>query len=153
MTKIIKLEDFPNLKINKKKKVLATGCFDVLHPGHKEFLKAAKKQGEILIVGLETDKRIKQLKGKGRPVNNEERRLRNLAELKIPDFIFLLPSDFNKEKTHLSLLQLIKPEILAVSSNSPYLKKKNKLIEKIGGTLFVFPLNPYYSTTKCLTNC
>ena len=152
MTKIIKLNDFLNLNISNKKKVLVTGCFDIIHPGHKEFLEAARKQGKILIVGLETDKRIKQLKGKDRPVNDEKKRLDNLAKLKIADFLFLLPEDFDKKNNHLVLLQLIKPSVLAVSSNSPHLKEKKKLVEKISGTLFIFPLSPQYSTTKYLTN-
>ena len=58
-----------------KKIVLATGCFDILHPAHLEFLALAKEQGDVLIVGLETDARVRQLKGKDRP-NHHQRLFR-----------------------------------------------------------------------------
>lgn len=131
--------------------VLVTGCFDILHLAHKEFLKAAKKQGDLLIVGLESDKRITELKGKGRPVNSWQKRAENLAKLNWVDFIFPLPKNFSQSKYHLELLQLIKPKILAVSQNTPHLEKKRKLIKRVGGKLFIFPFNPQYSTTRLLT--
>ncbi len=131
--------------------VLATGCFDILHQGHKAFLKASKKQGELLIIGLESDKRVRQLKGKARPINNWQKRAEALVKLKVVDFIFSLPEDFNDPKDHLALLQLIKPKILAVSENTPFLEKKRKMIKKIRGKLFVFPFNHRYSTTKLLS--
>lgn len=134
--------------ISNKTLVLVTGCFDILHQAHKAFLKAAKKQGDLLIVGLEPDKRVTELKGKGRPVNSWQKRAKNLAKLSWVDFIFPLPKNFSQSKYHLELLQLIKPRILAVSQNTPYLEKKRKLIKKVGGKLFVFPFNPQYSTTK-----
>lgn len=145
--KIVSLE---NLKTNKTL-VLATGCFDVLHPAHKAFLKAAKKQGDLLAVGLESDKRVKVLKGKSRPINSWSKRAAGLARLNEVDFVFPLPKKFDQSEFHLKLLQLIKPKILAVSENTPYLEKKRKLIEKIGGKLFIFPFNPRYSTSRLLT--
>ncbi|KKS79400.1 MAG: Bifunctional protein HldE, partial [Candidatus Beckwithbacteria bacterium GW2011_GWA2_43_10] len=66
-------------------KVLVTGCFDVLHSEHKKFLKAAKKLGGTLLVGLETDARTRQLKGPGRPINSLRLRLKNLQQLGIAD--------------------------------------------------------------------
>ena len=134
-----------------KKVVLVTGCFDVLHQGHKAFLKAAKKQGDILIIGLESDKRIKKLKGKNRPINSWRKRAKNLAKIEEIDDIFPLPEKFDSLRDHLKLLQLIKPNVLALSENTPYIKEKKKLIKKIGAKLFVFPHNSKYSTTKLLT--
>ena len=142
---------------SKHKVVLVTGCFDLFHQAHKDFLRTAKKQGDVLIIGLESDKRVKQLKGKGRPINSWQKRAEELAQLKgasatfdVVDFIFPLPEKFNDLKDHFKLLQLIKPKILAVSKNTPYLEKKKKLIKKVGGKLFVFPFNSRYSTTRLL---
>ena len=152
MEKIISLNFLiSNILISKHNKVvLVTGCFDIFHSGHKAFLKAAKKQGDVLIVGLELDKRVRKLKGKDRPINSWKKRVKELAALSAVDFVFPLPEKFDSPKDHLKLLQLIRPKILAVSENTPNLEKKRKLIEKIGGKLFVYPFNPKYSTTKSL---
>ena len=154
MTKIISLTKLSSLsKIKKQltKIVLVTGCFDLLHKAHKEFLKAAKSQGDLLIVGLEQDSRIKKLKGKDRPINSFAKRARNLAQIKEIDYVFPLPKSFNTNEDHWRLLQLIKPRVLAVSQNSPHLEEKKKLIRKIGGQIFIFPFNQKFSTTSLLT--
>lgn len=130
--------------------VLVTGCFDLLHQAHKDFLKAAKAQGDILVLGLETDKRISQLKGKKRPINNWEKRAENLARLKIADYIFPLPESFYKPQAHLKLLHLIKPKILAVSQSTPHLAEKKRLSAQVKAKIYLFPHNPKYSTSKIL---
>jgi len=135
-----------------KKIVLATGCFDLLHQGHRKFLKAAKAQGDLLIVGLETDKRVRQLKGKGRPINKLAARLKNLAKIKVVDLVFPLPESFGDVQAHLELLRLVKPDILALSQNTPHIEVKKKLIEKTGGRLFVFPFDNRFSTSKLIKN-
>ncbi|HUV46694.1 MAG TPA: adenylyltransferase/cytidyltransferase family protein [Candidatus Bathyarchaeia archaeon] len=137
---------FPSASI-----VLVTGCFDLLHKAHKDFLRVAKAQADILVVGLESDKRIRQLKGQARPVNSWHERAVALAALKAVDFVFPLPKIFNKAVCHQRLLQLIKPKVLAVSENSPYLAAKKRLAKASGARIFIFPFNPRYSTTKILT--
>lgn len=154
MGKILSLKKLLKLlssKYSSKKKVLITGCFDILHQAHKEFLKAAKDQGELVIIGLESDTRVKKLKGGDRPINSFNKRAKALALLNQPDFIFPLPKNFNNKKSHRQLLQLIKPDILAVSENTPFLKKKKDLVKKRKRKLFIFPHNSKYSTTKLLT--
>jgi cytidyltransferase-like protein len=132
-------------------KVLATGVFDVLHSEHKKFLKAAKKQGDILWVGLETDARVRKLKGPGRPVNPLTIRLQNLRQLKIADKVFALPEKFSSSADHRALIKRIGPDILAVSAHSPNLVAKKKIMEDLGGRLrIVLPKNPKISTTKLL---
>ena len=131
--------------------VLATGCFDLLHSEHKKFFRAAKKQGDLLIVGLESDKRVKKLKGKNRPINPWKKRAEKLAAFEEIDLIFPLPEKFSQSKYHLKLLQLIKPDIMAVSENTPYIKEKRKLMKRVGGKLkIILPYNPKISTTKLL---
>jgi len=133
-----------------KRTVLVTGCFDILHPAHHRFLKKAKQQGDFLIVGLETDKRIKQLKGNARPVNSLRKRIANIKKIKAVDKVFALPKRFSSFKDHLQLLKKIKPDVLAVSENSPHLQKKKRMIKKIGGRLFIFPHDQRFSTSKLI---
>ena len=157
MAKIISLsqlhKECQDFKKRKQKVVLATGVFDLLHKEHKRFLKAAKKQGNILIVGLETDKRVKKLKGSQRPVWKLEKRLEKTAELSMIDYVFSLPNKFDTAADHKKLISLLKPQILAVSSHTPHLKEKQSLIKKYGGKLrVVLSFNPGISTSKILIN-
>ena len=142
---------FEKIISRQDKIVLVTGCFDILEPKLSVSFREAKKQGDVLILGLESDKRVRELKGKNRPINSYSKRAENLAKIKEIDFIFPLLEKFDGREEHLKLLQLIKPNILAVSENTPYLEKKKKLIEKVGGKIFIFPFNSRYSTTKLIS--
>lgn len=75
------------------KKVIVNGSFDILHPGHIELLDFAKTQGDYLLVAIDTDRRIKQLKGNSRPINNETDRQTMLLSLKSVDDVVLFDSD------------------------------------------------------------
>ena len=131
--------------------VLATGCFDVLHAEHKKFLLAAKNLGGNLLVGVETDARVRQLKGPDRPVNALAVRLKNLQRLKIADEVFALPNQFNNLNHFTALINRIKPDILAVSSNTPNLPVKRQIMKRFGGRVaVVLPHNPKISTTAML---
>lgn len=131
--------------------VLVTGCFDVLHSEHKKFLTAAKKLGGILLVGLESDARVKKLKGPGRPVNSINQRITNLEKLNLADIVFSLPKKFNNLKDFRALINQIRPEILAVSASTPNLETKRKVLQSFGArVVIVLPHNPKISTTKML---
>jgi len=134
----------------KIKIVLCTGCFDVIHRAHRLFLQEAKKQGDVLVVGLESDERIKKLKGEDRPKNKLRKRIENLRRIKWVDVIFPLPDDFEKAKEHLQLVQLIEPAVLALSESTPHLEEKKVVIEKFGGRLFVFGHMKGYSSSKAI---
>lgn len=151
MTKIIDLKDLITKISPHQKIVLATGVFDILHSEHEKFLQAAKKQGDILLVGLESDTRVKQLKGPHRPLNPIKTRLQNLAALDLADYVFFLPEEFDHLQQHQALIQQLHPHILAVSSQTPHQPQKQKIIEKYGGKIkVVLPHNPQISTSKLL---
>lgn len=134
-----------------KKIVLVTGCFDVLHPEHLKFLKKAKKEGDILVVGLESDKRVREMKRKGRPVNLWQERAKNLVRLNEVDHVLKFPDDFGNKSVRLETLRLIKPDILAISSRDPLEEKKKKECQKIDCKLkVVHQYNPKISTTKLI---
>lgn len=96
---------FASLK--NKKVVFTNGCFDLLHVGHVRYLQEAKKLGDILIVGVNSDASVRVLKGPTRPVQNENDRAEILAALGAVDYTVI----FNEE-TPLELIQKVKPNIL-----------------------------------------
>jgi D-beta-D-heptose 7-phosphate kinase/D-beta-D-heptose 1-phosphate adenosyltransferase len=96
-----------HLKNGKNKIVFTNGCFDVLHIGHLSYLEEAKKLGDILILGLNSDNSIKRLKGDKRPINNLNDRITFLNKLDFIDFI--IPFD---EDTPIEIIKLIEPDVL-----------------------------------------
>lgn len=90
-----------------KQIVFTNGCFDLLHVGHVRYLKEAKKQGDILIVGVNTDASVKRLKGPQRPIQIEQDRVEILAALECVDFVTLFDED-----TPLNLIKELKPQVL-----------------------------------------
>jgi D-beta-D-heptose 7-phosphate kinase / D-beta-D-heptose 1-phosphate adenosyltransferase len=99
-------------KVLKQKIIFTNGCFDLLHAGHVTYLEAAKKRGDKLILGLNTDRSVRALKGKTRPVVNEQDRARVLAALESVDAVILFDED-----TPLKLIKTIKPNVIAKGSD------------------------------------
>jgi D-beta-D-heptose 7-phosphate kinase / D-beta-D-heptose 1-phosphate adenosyltransferase len=95
-----------------QKIVFTNGCFDLLHAGHVTYLEGAKKRGDRLILGLNTDRSVSALKGPTRPVVNEQDRARVLAALESIDAVILFDED-----TPLSLINAIKPDVIAKGSD------------------------------------
>lgn len=90
-----------------KKVVFTNGCFDLLHVGHVRYLNSAKKLGDILVVGLNSDQSVKKLKGPSRPIQNENDRAEILASLGSVDYVIVFD-----EETPLELIHQVKPDIL-----------------------------------------
>lgn len=90
-----------------KKIVFTNGCFDLLHIGHVRYLEQAKSLGDILIVGINSDASVRELKGPTRPIQNENDRAEILASLKAVDHTVLFT-----EQTPINLVKLIKPDVL-----------------------------------------
>ena len=137
-------------QLRKKNKsiTLAGGVFDLFHYGHLKFLKAAKKQGDILIVALESDKNVKRRKGAHRPIHSEKIRAEILAELACVDFVLILP-EMKTYKDYFNLVAKIKPDVIAVTENDPQMENKRRQAEAAGAkTAVVAPQIPTPSTTK-----
>lgn len=133
-----------------RKVVLATGVFDVLHSEHEKFLRAAKKEGDFLVVGLESDARVRRAKGPGRPVHPLRERIERLRRLGIVDEVFALPEPFRAPDRQRFIRQVL-PHVLAVSSHSPHLEDKRRVLRSVGGRVaVVLPHNPAVSTTQIL---
>jgi rfaE bifunctional protein nucleotidyltransferase chain/domain len=100
------LDEF--LKANKNSKVVFTnGCFDILHRGHVAYMNEAKAQGDILIVGLNSDASVKRLKGETRPINSEQDRKFVLENLRAIDHVEIFTED-----TPLNLINKVMPNVL-----------------------------------------
>ncbi|WP_416678581.1 D-glycero-beta-D-manno-heptose-7-phosphate kinase [Candidatus Pseudothioglobus sp. Uisw_016] len=95
------------LKSRGKKIIFTNGCFDILHAGHIKYLESAKGFGDILILGLNSDKSVAALKGKNRPINNQEDRAYILAALESVDYVVIFDGD-----TPYELIKAIKPHTL-----------------------------------------
>jgi D-beta-D-heptose 7-phosphate kinase/D-beta-D-heptose 1-phosphate adenosyltransferase len=111
MGQIVKFEKISSalalLKAQNKKIVFTNGCFDLLHVGHVRYLQEAKKLGDVLVIGVNSDASIKRLKGPARPVQTEEDRAEILAALGCVDFTVIFTEDTPK-----NLIEAVKPDVL-----------------------------------------
>jgi len=89
-----------------KKVVFTNGCFDIIHLGHVRYLRDAKALGDVLVIGLNSDKSVSKIKP-GRPVNPEEHRAEILSSLEMADYVTLFD-----EETPYELIKLLKPDVL-----------------------------------------
>lgn len=129
-----------------KRVVFTNGCFDLLHVGHTRLLEKAKSLGDFLVVGLNSDRSVRQLKGPRRPVNPERARAEILSALRSVDGVVIF-----SEKTPEKLIKAIQPDILVKGGDW---KKKEvvggKFVTSYGGKIYLFPTVKGYSTTKLL---
>ena len=135
-----------NLKSNSKGVVTTNGCFDVIHLGHLRYLQAARKLGDCLVVAINSDTSVRQLKGQNRPLVPEDERAEMLAGLACVDYVVIFP-----ELTPVELLSELKPNIHVKGGDY----KLEQLIEKDtveanGGEVIVGLNVPGKSTTDLI---
>ncbi|MCB0348327.1 MAG: D-glycero-beta-D-manno-heptose 1-phosphate adenylyltransferase [Bdellovibrionales bacterium] len=129
-----------------KKVVFTNGCFDLLHVGHVTYLNEAKAQGDILVVGLNTDASVKKLKGESRPVQCQEDRAMILSNLKSVDVVTLFDQD-----TPLELITAIQPDVLVKGGDWPIDKiVGSQVVLSRGGEVKSLSFVNGKSTTKIL---
>lgn len=122
------------------------GCFDILHAGHVAYLRQAKAQGDILVLGVNSDRSIRKIKGPDRPVNKQEDRLMVLSELASIDYVIVFDKD-----TPMDLLKVIKPDVLVKGGD--YTRDKvvgHEFVESYGGKVTVVGLVEGHSTTNII---
>ncbi len=132
------------------KVVLVGGCFDVIHPGHVIFLEKAKKAGDRLIVLLESDERVRKLKGINRPVNNQKERAKVLLALKSVDRVILLPN-METEEQYDAVVKKIKPDIIAATLGEKNAEHHVRAAKLVGAKIkYVTKMIGNYSTSRIL---
>ena len=102
------------VRAEKKKIVFTNGCFDILHPGHVDYLAKAKALGDTLIVGLNSDSSVRKLKGKGRPIVSQGDRAKVLSGLESVDFVVIF-----SDPTPIKLIKAVKPDVLVKGGDWP----------------------------------
>jgi rfaE bifunctional protein nucleotidyltransferase chain/domain len=128
--------------------VFTNGCFDILHAGHVRYLAAAKQLGDILVVGLNGDASVRELKGEGRPLNRQEDRAEVIAALGAVDYVVIFD-----EKRVDTLLREVRPRVYAKGGDY----SRNSLdpvevaaLKEIGAKIEILPLVPGKSTSKII---
>lgn len=122
------------------------GCFDVLHAGHVQYLREARAQADLLVVGINSDASVRRLKGPGRPVNPVEARAMVLAALEAVDYLAIFEDD-----TPLELIRAVRPDVLVKGAD--YHRDRvvgGDLVESYGGRVHLASLRDGYSTTRLL---
>jgi D-beta-D-heptose 7-phosphate kinase/D-beta-D-heptose 1-phosphate adenosyltransferase len=126
------------------KVVFTNGCFDLFHSGHSEYLKFARRQGDMLIIGLNSDASVRRLKGPTRPITPEDERARVLAALDVIDCIVIFDDDAPER-----LLKAIRPDVLVKGGDYARIEDVvgYDLVAAWGGRVAIAPLVEGFSTT------
>jgi D-glycero-beta-D-manno-heptose 1-phosphate adenylyltransferase len=150
--KIVQLEELSDrcarLRVAGKKIVATNGCFDLLHVGHVRYLQAARAFGDVLAVGVNGDRSVRELKGTGRPLRSANDRAEILAALQCVDFVTVFP-------------QIRATEFLAAVSPTVYVKggdysadtlneDERSVLDNAGAEIRLIPFEPGYSTSRLI---
>jgi len=150
--KILPLDTLPAwrgaVRAKGKTLVVTNGCFDILHLGHVTYLEAARQQGDALLVGLNSDASVSQLKGQGRPLNSETDRAAVLAALEAVDAVCIF-----SEIRATRFLSLAQPDVYAKGGDfsvEQLPKEERDIVAGLGGKIVTIGLVPEQSTTALL---
>lgn len=132
-----------------QKIVLVGGCFDLLHLGHIRLLREAKKQGNVLIVLLESDARIQQLKGSNRPLHTQQERAEILSSIRAVDYIILLPTRMHNADYE-KVTKWLQPAIIATTQGSNSLQYIEKQAKEVGAHIYLVPKIENLSTSRII---
>lgn len=136
------------LREQNKKIVWTNGCFDILHVGHITYLMRAKKEGDVLIVGLNSDRSVRQIKGEGRPVISEQNRALVLSALECVDYIVIFD-----EKSPLPIIKQLRPDVYAKGGDytiDTLVQSERRFVESYGGHIALIPGVEGQSTTRII---
>ncbi len=123
--------------------VMTNGCFDLLHPGHVASLQEARKQGDLLVVGLNSDRSVRALKGEGRPIVDQQGRAEMLAALECVDYVVLFD-----QPSVAGLVERLLPDVLVKAAQySIEQVEGHQVVLAHGGYVVPVPMNPAYSTS------
>lgn len=135
-------------RLRREQMVFTNGCFDILHVGHVCYLESARKLGDYLVVALNSDRSVKKLKGKNRPINDERSRARVLAGFAAVNYVVVFGT-----KRVTPLLHRLQPEIYVKGGD--YTEKtldpaERQAIQSVRGKIRILPIWKGYSTTSII---
>ena len=136
------------MRASGKKLVVTNGCFDLLHIGHVIYLEAARNLGDALLLGVNGDDSVRQLKGDGRPVNSEADRAAVVAAVQSVDGVCIFA-----ERTATRFLSVAQPDIYVKGGDytlETVNQDERRVVEQGGGRIVLIPLVPGKSTTTLL---
>lgn len=150
LSKIVKLKDLVQkisiLRVSGRTIVFTNGCFDILHVGHVRYLAAARSEGDVLVVGLNSDESTRSIKQENRPIVSQDQRAEVLAGLECVDYITV----FN-EPDPLKLIQALKPDILVKGADW---KEEDiigaDVVKEGGGKVVMVDVVPDISTSRII---
>ena len=128
--------------------VVTNGCFDLLHAGHVTYLEAARNQGGALLVGVNSDAAVRELKGPGRPVNSETDRALVIAALQCVDAVFIF-----RERDAVNFLKTVQPEVYVKGGDytiETINQDERRVVESSSGKIVLLAHVPGKSTTALL---
>lgn len=150
LSKVVKRENLQSLltywRLKDNKIVFTNGCFDLLHKGHIEYLSSAADNGDVLVVGLNSDNSVNRIKGENRPVQDESSRVLTLASLKMVTAVVLFDED-----TPYNLIKEVKPDVLVKGADY----KEDEIVgadivKGRGGEIITVHLSEGYSTSNII---
>ena len=133
------------LRQDGKNVVFTNGCFDIMHAGHVSYLRFARKQGDVLILGLNSDASVRRNKGDKRPIISEQNRAEVLAALEIIDYVVMFDDD-----EPAALIGDILPDVLVKAEDWAHYVSGRDVVEKHGGKVVLAPLVEGLSTTAII---
>jgi D-glycero-beta-D-manno-heptose 1-phosphate adenylyltransferase len=136
-------ERVAELKHQGKSVVFTNGCFDLLHPGHTRYLAEARKLGDVLLVAVNSDRSVRELKGPARPIFPEQERAEILAALSVVDYVTIFD-----DATPQKLIAALLPQVLVKGGNwAPDQIVGREEVEAAGGKVVLIPVVAGYSTS------
>lgn len=133
------------LRLAGRRLVFTNGCFDILHAGHVDYLGFARRQGDALVVGVNSDSSVRRNKGPERPMNRQEDRARVLAALEAVDYVVIFDED-----EPAPLIAEILPDVLVKGSDWSHYVSGREIVEKAGGKVVLADMTPGLSTTRLI---
>ena len=138
-------QECARLRAAGKTVVFTNGCFDLMHAGHATYLEFARRQGDVLVVGLNTDASVRRYKGEKRPVVDERNRARLMAALECVDFVTWFDEDEPK-----ALIAELQPDVLVKAEDWAHYVSGREIVEARGGKVVLAPMVKGLSTTNLI---
>ena len=138
-------EECGRLRAAGKKIVFTNGCFDLMHAGHATYLQFARAQGDVLVVGLNSDASVRRYKGDQRPIVDEHNRARMMAALECVDYVVVFGEDEPAE-----LIRAVTPDVLVKGTDWAHYVSGREWVEQHGGRVVLAPLVEGLSSTRMI---